>query len=299
MTLVTVSAFFAPTNPKRPANFVVLKYFLLGLLISNAIESILIIPKIMDVLDQERIQTKELEEINIKKEELEGLVAEKESEMKQYEKERDREVNVLLKHRPEEEVEGVVVQEGDKVLEAVEVDYDEELPEERKGKSKHHNKKQHHEEHEGHEKHDKHGKHEESEEHEKHPEVRKRPQRKETGANLVAVFMLFYGSITLCLGVTAVFRESALLLAGLIGVTALGILILISAEFSLIMIMSCCKDILIGLMSYKYRDMIVTSDAPAIPGPASATDGSAAAANNPFVADPYSAGQMPQQVAYS
>jgi len=236
---VYVTKFFGPTNPKRPANFVVIKYFLLGLLISNSIESILIIPKILDVLDQSRIQVKELEEINIKRDELKELVSEKEKELDEIEEERNREIKLLLKEKanrrktPEEEEEE---------------EEEEEAFERQHGKGQRKESK----------------KEEEEEEHA--PEVRKRPQRKETGANAVAVFMLFYGSVTLCLGVTAVFKESALLLAGLIGVSGLGIVTLISAGFSLIMIMSCIKDIIILGLSVYYRNMIVLSDAPIPPG---------------------------------
>ena len=242
---VIVTKFFGPSNPKRPANFVVIKYFLLGLLISNSIESILIIPKILDVLDQSRIQRKELEEINIKRDTLRELVAEKEKELEEVEKEKNRELKVLLK-----EAAGLTPEEEEE---------EEEEAEEfaRGGKPPGHHKKTNG----GHKKKTE-GKKPNEEEEEHAPEVRKRPQRKETGANAVAVFMLFYGSVTLCLGVTAVFKESALLLAGLIGVSGLGIVTLISAGFSLIMIMSCIKDIIILALSVYYRMMIVMSDAP-------------------------------------
>jgi F0F1-type ATP synthase membrane subunit b/b' len=248
---VYVTRFFGPANPKRPANFVVIKYFLLGLLISNSIESILIIPKILDVLDQSRIQVKELEEINIKKDELKELVAEKEKDLEEMERERNRELKVLLKEktgRKEEEEEE-----------------EEEWEEEReKARKQHQEQIGHHTQKIPH--HSVDNKAEEV----TTSEIRKRPQRKETGANAVAVFMLFYGSVTLCLGVTAVFRESALLLAGLVAVSALGIVTLISAGFSLIMIMSCIKDIIILALSFYYRTMIVMSDSPvqaaAVPG---------------------------------
>lgn len=231
---VYVSKFFAPANPKRPANFVVVKYFLLGLLISNSIESILIIPKILDVRDESKILAKEMDEIQIKREEVKDLVVEKEREIELIEKEKERELKVLLA----KEARGGKHQKS--VAEEEEEEEYEEEEEEYRGK----------------------GKHEKPEEEENEWEVRKRPQRKETGTNPVAVFMLFYGSVTLCLGVTAVFKESAILVAALIAVSVAGIVTILSASFSLLMIMSIVKDIIIAGLSYYYRMMIVMSDNP-------------------------------------
>lgn len=300
MAVMHVTSFFAPASPKRPVNFIVIKYFLLGLLISNSIESILIIPKILDVLDQTRIQVKELETINIKKEELRELVSEKEREQKELMKEEFREVKKVVQKTKQ------VLEEIDKeIKDEKEEEFEEnEEKEHQEGKNHHSRKGNNHEEdmeeeeEEEEEEKKEHagGHHDKSKkpgEHKKHITVRKRPQRKETGANYVAVFMLFYGSVTLCLGLCAIFRESALLLAGLIGVSIVGILILISAGFSLIMIMSCSKDIVITVLTYKFRDMIVTSDSP-LPTAANV----AAAAGADVMYDP-NVIQMPQQVSYS
>ena len=95
-------------------------------------------------------------------------------------------------------------------------------------------------------------------------------------------------------GLMSILKESALLLAGLIGVSVLGILTLISAGFSLIMLMSCSKDILIVLLTYKYRDMIVTSDSPLAAG-VNAPGVGVDMTGNPY--DP-NAVQMPQQVSF-
>ncbi|KAI1307652.1 hypothetical protein HDE_00747 [Halotydeus destructor] len=112
-----------------------------------------------------------------------------------------------------------------------------------------------------------------------HVEVRKRPQKEDTGTNPVAVFMLFYGSVTLCLGIVALFREIPVLIAGLIGVSILGIVILVSAGFSVLMLLSVTKDCIIVVLSYKYREMILASEVPA----AKYTDPAAAAtASQPF-----------------
>lgn len=302
MTFVTVSGFFAPSSPKRPLNFVVLKYFLLGLLISNSIESILIIPKILDVLDERRIQSKELQEINIKKEELKELLAEKHREEQGLVKEEEREVKTVLKkvQQSEKEIEAA--------MKATEEAYEREQERKHASERKTHHKTGHEEdmaegeeyedEEEGEEE-AKHSKdhHKTAKQHEKeeeqHVTVRKRPQRLETGTNYVAVFMLFYGSTTLCLGMTAIFKESALLLAGLISVSCLGIATLISAGFSIIMILSCCKDILIALLTYKYRDMIVSSDMPLPTAVGVASGAEMGAAYDPVNL------QMPQQVSYS
>jgi hypothetical protein len=72
--------------------------------------------------------------------------------------------------------------------------------------------------------------------------------------------MLFYGSVTLCLGVVGIFKEAPVLLMSLMGVTFLGVLILISAGFSLIMLLSVSKDCIIAAICFKYLDMIKKSD---------------------------------------
>lgn len=240
---VVVSSFFAPTVPKRPPNFVVVKYFLLGLLISNSIESILIIPKILDVLDQSAIQAKAMEEMDIKREELKELVAEKRKQEEEQQRETQRELNVLMKEKgmrnlPEEN------------------EQDESEEEEEETRPQHHKKGQR-------------GHHSKGDQGEKknHPkenelvrEIRKRPQRLETGNNYVAVFMLFYGSITLCLGIPAIFKESIRLLQGLMFISCLGTITLVSAKFSLIMIMSVIKDTIIVALTFYYMQMIQQSD---------------------------------------
>lgn len=236
---VFVSSFFAPANPKRPANFVVLKYFLLGLLISNSIESILIIPKILDVLDQNKMQHKELEESNIKRSELKELVQEAESEVKEINRERDRELK-RMEELQAEFLKGVESESNRRERENLESKHG-------KNPGGHKGTK------EGHKK-------------EKHPTVHKKPQKKDTGTNPVAVFMLFYGSTTLCLGVTAIFYEKVLLITILIGVSCLGTVTLISANFSLLLILSVAKDVIIAGLSFKYRQMIVESENPIIPG---------------------------------
>lgn len=202
-----VSAFFAPANPKRPANFVVIKYFLLGLLISNSIESILIIPKILDVLDQNKMQHHRLETADIQRKEVKELAhARQEQERKMQE--------IALREQQEK-----AEKAGEKYV------------------PKKHKETTH------------------------KPVVRRRPQREDTGTNPVAVFMLFYGAVTLCLGIVGLFKEMQLLIAMLIGICAIGVVVLISSGFSLIMLMSVSKDTIIAILSYKYRQMIVQSDA--------------------------------------
>lgn len=204
MSAIT-SSFFSPTNPKRPANFVVFKYFLLGLLISNSIESILIIPKILDVLDQNKMQVHEIEEVKVKRAEVASFIAERKAEVKELKKElEEKRLNAKEERQLEEKIE--------------QIDRDE------------------------------------------HVEVRRKPQKKDTGTNPVAVFMLFYGAVTLCLGIVGIFRELPLLIAILIGVSFLGIVVLVSAGFSLIMLLSVSKDCIIACLAYKVRDMIVSSD---------------------------------------
>lgn len=57
---VEVTEVFAPQAGKRPINFIVLKYFLLGMLFSNGIESILIIPKTLSLMEDNEIQLEKL-----------------------------------------------------------------------------------------------------------------------------------------------------------------------------------------------------------------------------------------------
>lgn len=234
---VFVSSFFSPASPRRPPNFIVIKYFLLGLLISNSIESILIIPKILDVLDQNKMQHKELEESNIKRQELKELVHEAESEAKESDRETERELRrmeVLQANR----LLGAVSKSDQQELEHLETKHGKN-PRQKSGHEMTKNGST-----------------------TKHPVVRAKPQKKDTGTNPVAVFMLFYGSTTLCLGVGAIFYEKVLLITVLIGVSCLGTVTLISANFSLLLILSVAKDVLIAGLSFKYRQMIVESEDP-------------------------------------
>lgn len=274
MTGVTVSPFFAPSTSKRPPNFVVVKYFLLGLLISNSIESVLIIPKILDVLDQSEIQTKRFQEMDVKRAEVKELLEEKQRESASFHRERDREFQILEEARGKQRVSGKDEKHGDEEKG--------ETHAERAKTKKHHLRKSHREEESDDETREEEEEAEEeaaaeeetdereaekkAEEKEKqvHREVHKRPQRFETGNNYVAVFMLFYGSTTLCLGVPAIFKESVRLLQGLIGVSCFGILILVSSKFSIIMIMSVIKDITIVALTLYYIQMISSTDAPAV-----------------------------------
>ena len=74
---VEVSEILAPQAGKRPANFIVLKYFLLGMMFSNAIESILIVPKTLSLMEENQRQLEHLgsimEEHEAFKEELHEL----------------------------------------------------------------------------------------------------------------------------------------------------------------------------------------------------------------------------------
>lgn len=230
---VFVSSFFSPLSPRRPPNFVVLKYFLLGLLISNSIESILIIPKILDVLDQNKMQHKEIEEINLKREEVKELVEEAEKEVKEIDRERGRELRRLEQLQADLMSKGAETESNKKEREHLESKHGKHYG------SGHQNKTRQH-----------------------HVQVRKKPQKKDTGTNPVAVFMLFYGSTTLCLGIAAVFYEKVLLITILIGISCLGTITVLSANFSLLLILSVAKDILIAGLCFMFRQMIVQSEDP-------------------------------------
>ena len=260
---VYVSAFFAPAVPKRPPNFVVVKYFLLGLLISNSIESILIIPKILDVLDQSAIQAKALEEMDIKRAEVKELVAEKQTEEKDLQRERERELKVLLNEKgksqnPNERENG----ENENENESEEEEEEAFSPQHHTKKGGQRGQKNHHSKGESGSASEKAREEAKSESEAISKEIRKRPQRLETGNNYVAVFMLFYGSSTLCLGVPAIFKESVRLLQALMVLSCVGTLILVSSKFSLIMIMSVVKDAIIAALTFYYIMMIQQSTPP-------------------------------------
>lgn len=57
---VEVTEPFSPKAGKRPINFIVMKYFLLGMLFSNGIESILIIPKTLSLMEANELQLEKL-----------------------------------------------------------------------------------------------------------------------------------------------------------------------------------------------------------------------------------------------
>ena len=214
MVYVYVTQFFAPANgAKRPSDFIVIKFFLLGLLISNAIESILIIPKILDVMDSTKMQAKELNDVNIKKQELKELVEEKDREQKALAKEQIREVKVAvteMSRAVDEILESAAKQEDEFELKQ-EAEHSSSKSHHHKGKPSHsggvHGEGDHeessaaHGEHKSGEHHGKKGSHHKSGHHDKHSvTIRKRPRMTLTSTNYVAVFMLFYGSTTLCLG---------------------------------------------------------------------------------------------------
>lgn len=69
---VEVSEIFSPAAGKRAANFVVLKYFLLGMMFSNAIESILIVPKTLSLMEENQRQLEHLGMLMEEHEEFKG-----------------------------------------------------------------------------------------------------------------------------------------------------------------------------------------------------------------------------------
>ena len=124
---------------------------------------------------------KDLEEVNIKRDELKELVNEKEKEMDEAEKEKDRELKVLMKKEssrktPEEVLEEVFedVVEGELEGEGY-----------KKRKPGHHNEGNNQKRHPG-------NKEEKEEEENREPEVRKRPQRQETGESYFTVILCSY-----------------------------------------------------------------------------------------------------------
>jgi len=73
---VEVTEPFGPQTGKRPTNFVVLKYFLLGMLISNGIESIFIVPKTLSMMDDNEEKIQKLDDIYMEHEAFKAKLSE-------------------------------------------------------------------------------------------------------------------------------------------------------------------------------------------------------------------------------
>lgn len=212
---VEVTEVFAPQAGKRCANFVVLKYFLLGMLFSNAIESILIVPKTLSLMEENEVELLKLASLY---EEHDAF----KQQLTEYSK--------LSKSVIHEEKEAFNVIVGGKKPE-------------KEGKGQHHNK-----EAEAHHKKKKHKqiKFAESEE----------PMGGAVNEKLIEYMLLVYGILTCALGIYAVFTEHPKLLIIFIGIVCIGLVILFFSGLTLIVFMAVLNDVIIGIVSYKFLQMM-------------------------------------------
>lgn len=215
---VEVSEVFGPAVGKRPANFVVLKYFLLGLMFSNAIECILIVPMTLSMMHENREQLEHLasiyEEHDAFKQELHDISL----------------LNKKVVHLQKETF-NVMTGEG---LDEHEAGLSE-------GPAGDHNTKTI-------SKHRKHNKvtFEESQE----------PLGGTINAQMNEYILLVYGIVTMAMGILAVFKEHEKLLMIFMGTTVFGLVDLFFAGLTLIVFMAILNDVIIALVSFKFLQMM-------------------------------------------
>ena len=215
---VEVTELFAPQAGKRPANFVVMKYFLLGMLLSNGIESILIVPKTLSLMDDNEHQLHKLEKIweehdafKAQLHEYNQLVSKVETERAKTFDEIVGEKNNPKTHRGTQHHPGQTP-----VLRAIA----------------------------------------------NHKHAAKEREKKAAAEpfaqpnKLVEIMLLFYGIITLALGIVAVFREIPKLLMLFIGIVALGLVMLFFSGLTLLVFMAILNDVIIALISYQYLKLM-------------------------------------------
>jgi len=204
---VDVTEVFAPQAGKRPANFVVLKYFLLGMLFSNAIESILIVPKTLSLMEDNE---EELEKLARIYEEHDAF----KTQLHEY--------SLVAKKIIHEEKENFNVMVGeDKAKQTTHKTV--------RPKKKHHTIK--FAEEEG-------------------------PLGGAANEKLIEYMLLIYGILTCSLGIYAVFKEQDKLLVIFIGIVGLGLIVLFFSGLTLIVFMAILNDVIIGIVSYKFLQMM-------------------------------------------
>ena len=214
---VEVSEIFAPAAGKRPANFVVLKYFLLGMMFSNAIESILIVPKTLSLMEENQEQLEHLaslmEEHDAFKQELHelSLVNKKvlESEKKNF---------------------NSMTHEGDDEGEESSTHLQTAVGHPTAKKKKSHNKITF--------------------------EASEEPMGGKANEKMIEYLLMIYGIVTMAIGIFAVYRENDKLLMLFIGTTALGLIVLFFSGLTLIVFMAILNDIIIALISFKYLQLM-------------------------------------------
>lgn len=208
---VEVTEIFAPQAGKRPANFVVLKYFLLGMLFSNAIESILIVPKTLSLMEDNE---EELEKLARIYEEHDAF----KTQLHEY--------SLVTKKVIHEEKENFNVMVG---------------ADEKEG--------QHHT-----------STHKTAKPKKKHKTIKFAEEEGPLGGaaneKMIEYMLLIYGVLTCSLGIFAVFKEQDKLLMIFIGIVGLGLVVLFFSGLTLIVFMAILNDVIIGIVSFKFLQMM-------------------------------------------
>lgn len=229
-----VTEVFAPQAGRRPPNFVVLKYFLLGMLISNGIESILIVPKTLSMMDDNEEQLQKIDNIEQDHEALK-------LELRHYDK--------LLEKLKAGDHEAV--RELEHKISKVNTHH--ESPPK---KTAHHTKVAEHHVPKG-EKGDKEStKVEKKKKHVKTLEEEREEVYEVDTNKVVEILLLVYGILTLTMGLVAVFKENTKLLLAFIVTVALGLVVLFFSGLTLIVFMAILNDVIIALISFKYFQML-------------------------------------------
>jgi len=213
---VEVTELFAPQAGKRPVNFIVLKYFLLGMLISNGIESILIVPKTLTMMDENEEQLQRIDEI------------EQEHDEFKLELQRIDRMVESIQNREHHELKEIETKEPSNARE--------------QGKEAH--RKVHK------------VKKAKSPDHKRRGETKEEEESNVDTNRVVEVLLLMYGVITLGIGLFSVFKEHAKLLMVFIAVVALGLVVLFFSGLTLIVFMAILNDIIIALISFTYLQML-------------------------------------------
>ena len=211
---VEVTEMFSPQAGKRPANFVVLKYFLLGMLFSNAIESILIVPKTLSLMEENEEDLEKLARIYEEHDTFKNQLREYSQVTKKIIKQEKENFNDMVGNEGTEDT---------------------------------HESNQHHKKPKK-----KHIKFAEDE----------GPLGGAANEKMIEYMLLIYGILTCGLGIFAVFKEQDKLLMIFIGIVGLGLIVLFFSGLTLIVFMAILNDVIIGIVSYKYLQMMTQPVAP-------------------------------------
>lgn len=105
---------------------------------------------------------------------------------------------------------------------------------------------------------------------------------------LVEWMLLFYGIITLALGIFSVFKEHDKLLMAFIAAVAVGLVILFFSGLTLVVFMAILNDVIIAIISFKYLQLLQA--------PVEADPYGGGSYGGPVMATAGPYGQVPQQV---